>query len=126
MEEYGFTLTMDDSLEAFLGIKFERMDDGAFNLTQPALIEKIIKDTGMSQCNRSPTPAAPNQPLGKDPDGADFAERWSYPSVIGMLMVIRSLLLPKFFSTRELAALGEVGDGELHNENEGLKAATVK
>lgn len=45
-----------------------------------------------------------------------------FPSVIGMLMVIRSLVLPKFFSTRELAALGELGDGELHNENEDLEA----
>ena len=37
-----------------------------------------------------------------------------FPSVIGMLMVIRSYFLPKYFTTRELAALGEVGDGELH------------
>lgn len=48
-----------------------------------------------------------------------------FPSVIGMLMVIRTFLLPKLFNTRELAALGEVGDGELHNENEGLQAAAV-
>ena len=34
-----------------------------------------------------------------------------FPSVIGMLMVIRSLLLPKFFSMRELASLGDLGDG---------------
>jgi len=48
-----------------------------------------------------------------------------FPSVIGMLMVIRSLLLPKFFSTKELAALGEVGDGELHTQNE-LDAASSR
>lgn len=39
-----------------------------------------------------------------------------FPSVIGMLMVLRTFLLPKVFSFRELAALGEVGDGELHNK----------
>lgn len=37
-----------------------------------------------------------------------------FPSVIGMLMVIRSFILPKFFKDKELAALGELGDGELH------------
>ena len=46
-----------------------------------------------------------------------------FPSVIGMLMVIRSFMLPKFFSTRELAALGELGDGELHETKEGLQPA---
>lgn len=48
-----------------------------------------------------------------------------FPSVIGMLMVIRSFLLPKFFSIRDLAALGDLGDGELHNENENLSAPAV-
>ncbi|CAB9507138.1 Electroneutral sodium bicarbonate exchanger 1 [Seminavis robusta] len=43
-----------------------------------------------------------------------------FPSVIGMLMVIRSVIMPKFFTTRELAALGEMGDGELHGEDEEL------
>ena len=37
-----------------------------------------------------------------------------FPSVIGMLMVLRIFLLPKIFTFKELAALGEVGDGELH------------
>jgi hypothetical protein len=53
-----------------------------------------------------------------------------FPSVIGMLMVIRSFMLPKFFSTGELEALGDLGDGELHpeeqgNGNGGLQPGTV-
>jgi HCO3- transporter family len=44
-----------------------------------------------------------------------------FPSVIGMLMVIRSLVLPKFFTSKELAALGDLGDGELHGEEEDLQ-----
>ena len=57
-------------------------------MTQPALIEKIIEATGMQNCNRSPTPATPNQPLGKDPDGEPMNEPWSYPSVVGMLLYL--------------------------------------
>jgi len=88
MESYGFTLTMDDTLEAFLGIKFKRNLDGSFNMTQPALIQKVIEATGMTECNRSPTPAAPNTTLGKDPNGEPMAESWSYPSIVGMLLYL--------------------------------------
>jgi hypothetical protein len=88
MKKMGFTLTMDDTIESFLGIKFEKMSDGSYNLTQPALIEKIIQATGMEQCNASPTPAAPNTTLGKDPEGEPMKESWSYPSVIGMLLYL--------------------------------------
>ena len=94
MQDYGFTLTMDDSLEAFLGIKFETLPDGGFNLTQPALIDKIIEMTGMQDCNSSPTPAAPNQPLAKDPDGEPMNEKWSYPSVVGALLYLSTNTRP--------------------------------
>lgn len=94
MNEYGFTLSIDDTLESFLGINFETLPDGSFNMTQPALIEKIIKATGMENCNRSPTPAAPNQPLGKDPDGEPMNEPWSYPSVCGMLQYLTTNTRP--------------------------------
>jgi len=69
MQAQGFVLSMDDTLESFLGIKFNILPDGAVNLTQPALIQKIIDATGMNDCNPSPTPPAPNQSLRKDPDG---------------------------------------------------------
>ena len=52
-----------------------------------------------------------------------------FPSVIGMLMIIRSFILPKFFTMTELEALGDLGDGELHPEQEdpngGLQPGTV-
>ena len=88
MEEYGFTLEMDDSLEAFLGIKFSRSPDGSFTMTQPALIQKIIDATDMGLCNRNQTPASPGQTLGKDPAGEPMRESWAYPSVIGMLLYL--------------------------------------
>ena len=48
----------------------------------------------MQACNRSPTPAAPNQPLGKDPDGEPMSEAWSYPSIIGMLLYLSTNTRP--------------------------------
>ena len=94
MKELGFDLTMDDSLTSFLGIKFERRNDGSFNMTQPALIDKIIEATGLENCNRNFTPAAPNQTLGKDPDGEPMSESWSYPSVCGMLLYLSTNTRP--------------------------------
>jgi len=88
MEDKGFTLSMDDTIESFLGIKFESLPDGATKMTQPALIRKIIEATGMTECNRCATPAIPNQPLGKDPEGQDMTDTWSYPSVVGMLLYL--------------------------------------
>ena len=88
MEDLGFTLTMDNTLESFLGIKFESHQDGSFELTQPALIQKIIDATDMKGCNPVSTPATPNQPLGKDPDGEPMTDTWSYNSVTGMLLCL--------------------------------------
>ena len=89
MKDLGFSLTMDDTLESFLGIKFKRHDtDGSFTMTQPALIQKIIDATDMNNCNPVATPAMPNQPLGKDPDGEPMTDTWSYNSLTGMLLYL--------------------------------------
>jgi Reverse transcriptase (RNA-dependent DNA polymerase) len=88
MKEKSFDLTIGDTLDAFLGIKFDTLANGGFNLTQPALTQKIIEATGMSNCNPCPTPSTPNQPLAKDPDGEPMSEVWSYPSVVGMLLYL--------------------------------------
>ena len=88
MKKMGFKLTMDDTLTAFLGIKFETLEDGSFHLSQPALIQKVIDATGMNNCNPVHTPALPNQPLGKDPDGEPMTDTWSYHSVTGMLLYL--------------------------------------
>ena len=70
----------------FLGIKFTRNGD-TIELKQTGLINKIIDATGMQGGNGKSTPADPKT-LGKDPHGKPFAESWSYPSVIGMLLYL--------------------------------------
>ena len=88
MHKLGFDLAIESTLENFLGIKFECRANGAFELTQPALIEKIIEATGMENCNPNATPALSGTTLGKDPDGEPMKETWSYPSMIGMLLYL--------------------------------------
>ena len=70
----------------FLGIQFTRKGD-TIELKQDGLIAKVIEATGMTECETKSTPAEP-RPLGKDKDGPDHSENWSYPSVVGMLLYL--------------------------------------
>ena len=42
---------------------------------------------GMQDCNPDCTPAS-QKPLGKNKEGPDFVEKWSYSSVVGMLLYL--------------------------------------
>ncbi len=56
---------------------------------QKGLIKKVLKGTGMQDCNAKPTPACAS-PIGTDADGPRCKESWDYASVIGMLMYLMS------------------------------------
>jgi len=87
LREHGLNLTVEGTLAEFLGIKLERQQNNSFKLTQRGLIEKVLKAAEMSDCNPNSTPASP-QPLGMDPDGAPFNEKWKYSSIVGMLIYL--------------------------------------
>ena len=79
------TLTVElKDVSAFLGIQFTRKGD-TIELVQTGLIDKIMHATGKTDCNAKKTPADP-KPLGKDKDGKPFTEKWSYLSVVGILL----------------------------------------
>ena len=56
-------------------------------MTQTGLIDKIIDTAGMKGCNPNATPAT-REALGKDPEGADMTEPWSYRSIVGMMLYL--------------------------------------
>ena len=84
--EETMPLKVETSVTAFLGIKVEKFN-GKINLTQPSLIKKIIKNTGMTECNATYVPTT-TTPLGSDLEGESFSENWDYASVVGMLMFV--------------------------------------
>ncbi len=72
----------------FLGIKFtENKEVGTITLTQKRLIKKIITATNLEDCNPDWTPAATSV-LGMDADGELMTEKWSFPSIVGMLLCL--------------------------------------
>jgi len=54
---------------------------------QKGLIKKVLKATGMQDCNAKPTPAC-TSPIGTDADGSRCKESWDYASVIGRFMYV--------------------------------------
>eukprot|EP00957_Ditylum_brightwellii_P128686 9816361-Ditylum_brightwellii.AAC.1 len=71
------------SVEEFLGIKVNSLGDGIYKLTQEGLIDKILKATGMENCNTAVAPTSGPKPLGPDPHGkgVQLQDKWSYASV---------------------------------------------
>lgn len=89
----GFEMTVEGTLEEFLGIQIARNADKSFTLTQPGLINKILKAANMEDCNPNVIPAQ-KQTLGSDPEGEPMKETWSYPSIVGMLLYLSTNTRP--------------------------------
>ena len=70
---HRFTIDNQGDIGDFLVIQVTRFLDGYVQLTQPQLIEAIIKDLHLqSGSNTKKTPAVPNNLLHKDTDGLDM------------------------------------------------------
>ena len=86
---HQFTVDDQGDIGDFLGIQVTRFPNGSVQLTQPQLIEAIIKDLHpQSGSNTKKTPAAPNNLLHKDTDGPDMTPDFHYRSVIGKLNLL--------------------------------------
>jgi hypothetical protein len=99
LREKGFELTQEGSFSEFLGIKIaSSADRKSVHMTQRGLIDKIVTTTGLEQSNLNWTPAA-QAALGVDPDGepmdsTEVGFRWSYRSVVGMLLYLSTNTRP--------------------------------
>ena len=89
----GLALTVEQDVYAFLGVQINQQDSGAFTLSQPKLILKILSACGMSQCAAKATPCN-TEPLGSNTQGDPAAGAFDYPSVVGMLMYLCSNTRP--------------------------------
>lgn len=83
----GLELTQEGSFSEFLGIKFEKLADGSYELTQKGLIKKILTAANMTNCNPASLPASQDA-LGSDVDGEPMDEKWNYRAIVGMLLYL--------------------------------------
>ena len=93
LKDEGFTLTMEESFNEYLGVKYEKQADGSIAMTQDGLIQKIIEATGMQECNPNRVPAS-REALGMNPEGESMTDAWNYRSVVGMLLYLTTNTRP--------------------------------
>ena len=83
---HHFTIDDQGDISDFLGIQVQKHSDGTIQLTQPQLIDSIIKDLHLqSGSNSKKTPAVPTNLLHKDTEGQEMTPEFHYHSVIGKL-----------------------------------------
>ena len=87
LQSKGLELQREGEFQDYLGISFTKMSNGSVHMTQSGLIKKIIKATGMENCNPNKTPAQKAN-LGKNEDDKPMADDFHYRSVVGMLLYL--------------------------------------
>jgi len=69
----------DQDVFAYLGVEVQlNKTTGEMNFLQKGLIDKVLRTTGMQDCNAKPTPAC-TTPLGTDADGLDASSHGTMP-----------------------------------------------
>ena len=86
-QRHTFQLRDEGEVGDFLGVRIERRENNSFKLSQPGLIDKVLKASDMESSNSTITPSL-TTPLGKDTEGEPYHESWEYPQIIGMLMFL--------------------------------------
>jgi len=83
-------------LSAFLDIQINRTE-GSIELSQPGLIDKVIRYTGMQDCNTGENTPASVTPFRTDSGGEPWVnanENWEYAAALGMLMYLANHTCP--------------------------------
>ena len=80
-------ITVEGDLADFLGVNIDRRKDGSIHLTQPHLINQILKDLRLDGDNAKAktTPAASSKLLSQNTDSEPFDDSFNFRSVIGKL-----------------------------------------
>jgi Reverse transcriptase (RNA-dependent DNA polymerase) len=80
MKVTGLNLTVEVEISDFLGVKIEHKEDGTIHLTQPHLIDSILKELHLDRpdTNSKDTPAASSKILGRHPESQDVDNHFHY------------------------------------------------
>ena len=90
-----FTVDDQGDVGDFLGIQVQKQEDGSILLTQPQLIDSIIKDLHLqTSSNSKKMPSVTTSLLHKDADGPEMTLDFHYRSVIGKLNFLEKSTRP--------------------------------
>jgi hypothetical protein len=86
LSDLGLDLERMGTMSDFLGVKINQLEDGALELTQPSLTERLIEVLGLSQAKPVSTPA--EGALGKCKTDPPASGDFNYRSAVGMAMFL--------------------------------------
>ena len=90
-----FTVNVQGDVGDILGIQVQKQEDGLILLTQPQLIDSIIKDLHLqSSSNSKKTLSVMKSLLHKDADGPEMTPEFHYRSVISKLNFLEKFTRP--------------------------------
>ena len=102
----GLDVTEEGTLEDFLGVNIDRKEDGTIHLTQPHLIEQILKDLKLDgdEVKIKSTPIPATRIISHHTDSEAFDESFHYRSVIGKLNFLEKSTRPDISYTTHQCA----------------------
>jgi len=134
----NFKLTDEGDIDKFLGIEIKNYPNGHFELSQPFLIDRVIKYLSLdgdgfdAHVNSRLTPAA-GPILNKDVLGKPRKQSWKYRTAVGMLTYLQSnsrpdISMPTHQTARFCAepmrsheqAITRIGRYLLHSKTRGI------
>jgi hypothetical protein len=108
LDAQGFNLDMMGDVKDYLGINFERLPDGRIKMSQPQLIEKILKDVGLSPGANTKSAPCHQSILQRDLHGAPSKGKFHDRSVVGKLNFLKKGTRPDItYDTHQCARFGE-------------------
>ena len=92
----GLDVTEEGDIEDFLGVNIDKVDEDTFHLSQPHLIDQILRDLNLDGENvqTKVTPAPMSHVLGSHKDSPTFDGHFHYRSVIGKLNYLEKCSRP--------------------------------
>jgi hypothetical protein len=89
-----FEIEDQGNIADYLGINFEKVINNKIKLTQPHLIDQIIKEVGLKPTDKRSVPAAPSKILRRDEAAPAFTCPFHYRKVIGKLNYLEKSTRP--------------------------------
>jgi hypothetical protein len=126
LKDQKFNVTDEGQIEDYLGVHIEKLSDGRIKLSQPHLIQQILKDLNLEHSDRNsqevryqaksqniPAPSTVN--LQRDINGEPHKEKWSYRSVISKLNYLEKSSCPDLAYTVHNAATFSADPKKTHS-----------
>jgi hypothetical protein len=89
-----FEIEDQGDIADYLGINFNKVGDDKIQLTQPHLIDQIVKEVGLKPTDKRTVPAAPSKILRRDESAPPFKCPFHYRKVIGKLNYLEKSTRP--------------------------------